>query len=72
MPYSLRQVRGVFYVPQDYEAQRRRKSNGEVSLPGYSIFRSDRTNGRGGGIAIYVKETLSIIRRADLAKDFVG
>ena len=24
-------------------------SDGEVSLPGYSIFRSDRTNGRGGG-----------------------
>ncbi|XP_068734542.1 uncharacterized protein [Montipora capricornis] len=46
-------------------------SNGEVSLPGYSIFRSDRTNRRGGGIAIYVKETLSVIRRADLAKDFV-
>ena len=42
------------------------------ALPGYSIFRSDRTNGRGGGIAIYVKETLSVIRRADLAKDFVG
>ena len=36
-------------------------SDGEVSLPGYSIFRSDQTNGRGGGIAIYVKETLSFI-----------
>ena len=47
-------------------------SDGEVSLPGYSIFRSDRTNGRGGGIAVYVKETLSVIRRADLEKDFVG
>ena len=41
-------------------------SDGEVSLPGYSIFRSDRTNGRGGGIAVYVKETLSVIRRSDL------
>ena len=39
-------------------------SNGEVSLPGYSIFRSDRTNRRGGGIAV--------IRRADLEKGFVG
>ena len=29
-------------------------SDSEVSLPGYSIFRSDRTNGRGGGIAVYV------------------
>ena len=43
-----------------------------MSLPGYSIFRSDRTNGRGGGIAVYVKETLSVIRRADLENDFVG
>ena len=41
-------------------------------LPGYSIFRSDRTNGLVGGIAVYVKETLSVIRRADLEKDFVG
>ena len=47
-------------------------SDGEVSLPGYSIFRSYRTNGRGGGIAVYVKETQSVIRRADLEKDFVG
>ena len=44
----------------------------EVSLPGYSIFKSDRTNGRGGGIAGYVKETLSVISRADLEKDFIG
>ena len=47
-------------------------SDGEVSLRGYSIFRSDRTNGRGGGIAVHVKETLSVIKRADLEKDFVG
>ena len=47
-------------------------SDGEVCLPGYSIFRSDQTNGRGGGIAVYVKETLFVIRRADLEKDFVG
>ena len=45
--------------------------DGEVSLPGYSIFRSYRTNGRGGGIAVYVKETQSVIKRADLEKDFV-
>ena len=30
------------------------------------------TNGRGGGIAFYVKKTLSVIGRADLEKDFVG
>ena len=47
-------------------------SDGEVSLPGYSIFRSDRTNRRGSGIAVYVKETLFVIRRADVEKDFVG
>ena len=36
-------------------------SDGEVSLPGYSILESDLTNGRGGGIAVYVNETLSVI-----------
>ena len=30
------------------------------------------TNGRGGGIAFYVKKTLSVIGSADLEKDFVG
>lgn len=47
-------------------------SDGEVSLPGYSIFRSDRTNGRGGGVAVYVKETLSVIRRADLERTLLA
>ena len=43
---------------------------GEVSLPGFSIHRSDRADGLGGGIAAYVKDTLSVIRRSDLEKDF--
>ena len=47
-------------------------TDGEVSLPGYSIYRSDRDDGLGGGIAVYVKESLSVIRRSDLEKDFSG
>ena len=46
--------------------------DGEVSLPGYSIHRSDRADGLGGGIAVYVKDTLSVIRRSDLEIDFSG
>ena len=30
----------------------------EISLPGYALFRNDRNNGSGGGIAIYVKDSL--------------
>ena len=47
-------------------------ADGEISLPGYKIFRSDRPNGKGGGIAVYVKESLSIIRRVDLEQQFPG
>ena len=47
-------------------------ADGEISIPGYKIFRSDRPNGRGGGIAVYIKESLSVIRRADLEKHFPG
>lgn len=47
-------------------------TDGEVSLPGFSIHRSDRADGLGGGIAVYVKDTLSVIRRSDLEKDFSG
>ena len=47
-------------------------ADGEISLPGYKIFRSDRPNGKGGGIAVYVKGSLSIIRRVDLEQQFPG
>lgn len=47
-------------------------ADGEISLPGYKMFRSDRINGKGGGIAVYVKESLSIIRRVDLEQQFPG
>ena len=47
-------------------------ADGEVSLPGYSMDRSDRADGLGGGIAVYVKDTLSVIRRSDLEIDCSG
>ena len=33
-------------------------TDGEISLLGYRIFRSDRLHGRSGGIAVQVKDTL--------------
>ena len=42
-----------------------------LSVP-YKILRSDRTNGKGGGIAVFVKGSLSIIRRVDLEQQFPG
>ena len=39
-------------------------SNSEVQVPGYKIFRQDRTdtiNGRGGGVLLYVKESLNCV-----------
>ena len=47
-------------------------ADGEVSLLGYSIHRGDRADGLGGGIAVYVRDTLSVIRRSDLEIDFSG
>ena len=47
-------------------------TDSEVSLPGFSIHRSDQADGLGGGIAVYVKDTLSVIKRSDLEKDFSG
>ena len=39
----------------------------EISIPGYSLIRKDRyTSKRGGGILIFIKETLSFIRRGEL------
>ena len=38
-------------------------TDSEVSLPGFSIHRSDRADGFGGGIAVYFKDTLSVIKR---------
>ena len=32
----------------------------EVSLPGYIVFRNDRVNKKGGGISVYVKNSLNV------------
>ena len=42
-----------------------------LSVP-YKILRSDPPNGEGGGIAVFVKGSLSIIRRVDLEQQFPG
>ena len=47
-------------------------TDGEISLFGYSIYTRDRTNAIGSGIGVYIKDTLSVIRRADLERDFLG
>ena len=35
-------------------------ADGEISIPQYKIFRSDLPNGRGGGIAVYVHQRISL------------
>ena len=37
----------------------------EVSIPGYTIFRKDRGS-KGGGVIVYARDDLSVIRRSDL------
>ena len=39
----------------------------EVSIPGYTIFRKDRGS-KGGGVIVYVRDNLSVIRRSDLER----
>lgn len=41
-------------------------SNATIDIPNYQIFRRDRAEGRGGGVAIYVHESLPVKQRADL------
>ena len=38
----------------------------EIYIQGYNIFRKDRTTGIGGGVCIYVKDTLQVNLRDDL------
>ena len=45
-------------------------SDSEISIEGYKIFRLDRAD-RGGGVAVYVKSELSLVRRDDLEIDGV-
>ena len=37
-----------------------------VTIPGYSILYRNRDNIRGGGVGIYIKESLNFKRRADV------
>ena len=38
----------------------------EIYIPGYNIFRKDRTTGIGGGVCIYVKDRMQVNLRDDL------
>ena len=42
--------------------------NSEVGIPGYDLARKDR-NRNGGGVAIYLRDTIPYIDRADLIPD---
>ena len=44
-------------------------SDDSVSLDDYVCERTDRTDGRGGGVACYIKNNLSYVRLHDLEKD---
>ena len=39
----------------------------EVSIPGYTVFRKDRGS-KGGGVIVYARDDLSVIRRSDLER----
>ena len=41
----------------------------EINLDSYALFRKDRTNARGGGVLIYIRETLKALIREDLTQD---
>ena len=40
-----------------------------VNITGFNLTRKDRTIGRGGGVAIYVKETIPLKVRSDLTNE---
>ena len=45
--------------------------NNDVSIPGYNIFRKDRSDTKGGGVCIYVKDHFVVKTRNDLMFDEV-
>ena len=45
-------------------------ADNEISLPSYAVVRKDR-NRHGGGVAIYIRNSLTFIRHEDLEKDDV-
>jgi exonuclease III len=40
-----------------------------VNITGFNLTRKDRTTGRGGGVAIYVKETIPLKVRSDRSNE---
>ncbi|XP_020605300.1 uncharacterized protein LOC110044121, partial [Orbicella faveolata] len=44
-------------------------SDAEVSLPGFTLFRRDRLVRKGGGVAVFVSESINAVRRSDLEID---
>ena len=44
----------------------RRCADQSVNITGFNLTRKDRTIGRGGGVAIYVKETIPLKVQSDL------
>ena len=44
-------------------------SDAEVSLPGLTLFRRDRLERKGGGVAVFVSESINAVRRSDLEID---
>ena len=44
--------------------------NGEVSIPGYTLERKDR-NRNGGGVALYIRDSINYKRLIDLPDDNV-
>ena len=45
--------------------------NNDVSIPGYNIFRKDRSDTKGGGVSLYVKDHFVVKTRNDLMFDEV-
>ena len=43
--------------------------DGEIEIPGYKLQRKDRLTGEGGGVAVFIKDTLCWHRRHDLETD---
>lgn len=45
--------------------------NQEIDLTGYNLIRKDRINGRGGGVAAFIKSKYAYVHRSDLELDGV-
>ena len=46
-------------------------NDGELQVPGYRMYRKDRSSGKGGGVMVYVSEGVKSLRREDLENDFL-